>query len=213
MSADNTDQTLPDAKTEKAKGKDDNTSILAEMQEQLRAMNDRMEATQTAIAEANKRAAPPQKQEEENLYDPTVVLARAEKIFDTRLREEKQKDITIFQLADEFPEIKSDPKVRQSVMEAQKGLPSHLQDTAQGYELAVLQATSKHGLIKRSQRKVVEDEPSYDGTRRSNRSEKKAKVSQATLDAAALMGVNVEDPDTVKRLEGYTNRDTYSKYR
>ncbi len=189
------------------------TRQLAEIQENLGRMNSQMEATQAAIAAANQRAAPIQKQEDENLFEPQQMINKMEKIFDTRLRTEKAKDMTIYNLAQEYPEIQTDSKLRQAVLEAQKSIPESIRDTADGYELAVLKATQKAGLIPKSQRRSVEDEPSYDGRRSTAKAKPRVKVSDATLQVAELMGRNISDPETLKRLEDAANRDTYSKYR
>ncbi len=188
------------------------TQQLAQIQENLGRMNAQMEATQAAIAAANRRPEP--EQEDENLFEPQQMINKMEKIFDTRLRTEKAKDMTIYNLAQEYPEIQTDSKLRQAVLEAQKSIPESLRDTADGYELAVLKATQKAGLIPKSQRRAVEDEPSYDGRRSAPvKAKPRVKVSEATLQVAELMGRNIEDPETLKRLEDAANRDTYAKYR
>ncbi len=184
---------------------------LAEIQENLGRMNDQMLATQQAIANSNRQA--PVKQEDENLFEPQQMINKMEKIFDTRLRTEKAKDMTIYQLAQEYPEIQTDTKLRQAVLDAQKTIPESIRDTADGYELAVLKATQKAGLVPKSQRKSVEDDPSYDARRSTPKAKPRVKVSDATLQVAELMGRNISDPDTLKRLEDAANRDTYAKYR
>lgn len=189
------------------------TKQLAEIQENLGKMNAQMEATQAAIAVANQRANPPPKQEDENLFEPQQMINKMEKIFDTRLRTEKAKDMTIYNLAQEYPEIQTDAKLRQAVLDAQKTIPESIRDTADGYELAVLKATQKAGLVPKSQRRAVEDEPSYDARRSAVKSKPRVKVSDATLQVAELMGRNISDPETLKRLEDAANRDTYAKYR
>lgn len=189
------------------------TKQLAEIQDNLGKMNAQMEATQQAIAAANQRANPPQKQEDENLFEPQQMINKMEKIFDTRLRSEKAKDMTIYQLSQEYPEIQTDSKLRQAVLEAQKTIPESIRDTADGYELAVLKATQKAGLVPKSQRRSVEDDPSYDARRVASKPKSRVKVSEATLQVAELMGRNISDPETLKRLEDAANRDTYSKYR
>lgn len=194
----------------KADGNEGNKAF-EKMQEQLQAMNSKMEETLAAIAAANRKPEP--KQEEVNLYDPQSMVQHVEKIFDTRLREEKNKDMTIFNLAQDYPEIQTDPKVRQAVLDAQKTVPQHLQGTAEGYELAVLKATTRAGLIPKSQRKTIDDDVSYDGTRRQNAPKKRAKVAEATLLAAQAMGIDTDDPKRMQGLEDATNRDTYTKYR
>ncbi len=189
---------------------------LAEIQEGLAKVNARIEEqAQVALAQARASAATQQQKRrtEENLYEPETLLKRAEELFDTKSRENKAKDMEIYSLAQEYPEIQTDTKLRAAVLEAQKSQPLTLQDTAQGYRLAVLEATSKAGIVAKSQRKTIEDSPDYDGTRRSAAPKKRVKVSDATLQAAALMGRDIEDPEVLARLEEAANRDTYGKYR
>lgn len=210
----NADDTNTSQNADPNKGKTDGNEgnkAFEKMQEQLQAMNSKMEETLAAIAAANRRPEP--KQEDVNLYDPQSMVQHVEKIFDTRLREEKNKDMTIFNLAQDYPEIQTDPKIRQAVLDAQKTVPQHLQGTAEGYELAVLKATTRAGLIPKSQRKTVDDDVTYDGTRRSSAPKKRAKVAEETLLAAQAMGIDTDDPKRMKGLEDATNRDTYTKYR
>lgn len=187
---------------------------LAEIQENLGRMNTQMEAQAAAIIAANQRANPPAKQESANLYDPNEMVQHVEKIFDTRLRSEKAKDMTIYQLAEEYPEIRTDPKIRQAVLDAQKQVPESYRDTADGYELAVLKAVAKAGLVPKSQRKAVDDDVSYDVRRGAPaKNQKRVKVAENTIIAAQLMGRDTDDPEVMKRLEEAANRDTYTKYR
>lgn len=186
---------------------------LAKIQEDLGKMNAQMEATQAAIAAANQRANPSPKPEEEDLYDPQQLLRRAEAVFDTRLRADKDKDMTIYRLSQDYPEIQTDSKLRQAVLEEQRLMAESFRDTADGYRLAVLQATAKAGLVPKSQRKTVEDDVSYDGRRVQRTPPKRIKVSDATIMAAQLMGRDTDDPEVMKRLEDAANRDTYTKYR
>lgn len=213
----NADDNTASQSTDQTKGKDDGSNAQAEalkaLQTQLAEMNQRLETQATILQEAAKRANPPPKQEDQNLYEPQNMVNHMEKIFDTRLRAEKQKDMTIYNLAQEYPEIQTDAKVRQAVLDAQKTVPESIRDTSEGYQLAVLQATSRAGLIPKSQRKTVEDDVSYDGTRRTAAPKKRTKVSDATIMAAQMMGRNTDDPEVMKRLEDAVNRDSYTKYR
>lgn len=211
MSADNQQDTSQEtASSEASKGNKELSDTLSAIQEQLQAVNQRLESQQAAIAEASRKSEP-RDEEDDNLYDPKKLLNKASQIMGETYRQERQKDAVIFNLAQEFPEIQTDKKVRQAVLEAQKSLPKHLQDTAEGYELAVRKATS--GLVPKSQRQTVDEDISV-GPRGGSASKtaKRAKVSEATLAAAELMGVNINDKAVQERLEQYTNRD-YKRYR
>lgn len=213
VDADNNENLPDDTKDTKSKGNDALAATLAEVQAQLQAMNAQMQATQEAVATATRRPEP--KQEEENLYDPETLLRRVENTFDTRYKAERAKDVTVFNLAQDYPEIQTDPKIRQAVLEAQRQIPPSIRDTAEGYEMAVLKAVSKAGLIPKSHRQTVDADASLSprggGGDRTPR--KRAKVDQRTLEVAALMGVDIEDKERLKGLEEATNRDTFHKYR
>lgn len=187
---------------------------LTQVQEELKKMNERMEATQNALAEANRPRAP-KEDEDENIYDPKVLSRKMEAAFDTKLRAERQKDLTIFNLSEEYPEIRTDAKVRQAVLDAQKELPESQRDTASGYEFAVLKAVSKAGLIAKSKRQTVDEDASISPRSGGSRPTpgKKVKVSDKTLQVAQMLGRDISDPKVLAGLEEAANRDTYNKYR
>lgn len=186
---------------------------LTQVQEELRKMNERMEATQNAIAESN-RVKVTKEDDDENIYDPKVLSRKMEAAFDTKLRAERQKDLTIYNLAQEYPEIQTDSKIRAAVLEAQNQIPASLRDTADGYEMAVLKAVSKAGLMPKSKRQVIDDDvsisPRSSGTRPTA---KRTKVSDRTLQVAEMLGRDISDPKVLAGLEEAANRDTYNKYR
>lgn len=218
MSADTNDTLPDDQKTNQSQGKDVLAERLAEVTELLRAQNEQSQAQASAIAAlaANQRAAAPR--EEENLYEPTALLNKASQLMEKKMKEEREKDVMIWDLAQDYPEIKSDPKLRQAVLEAQKSLPEHMRDTATGYESAVLRATSKAGLVPKSKRQASSSDdfsmgPGGSSQAESNRPKAKKQVTQNMLAIAQLMGRDISDPEVIKRLESAANRDTYGKYR
>lgn len=204
LSNDNTQQP-------QSKGNDALASSLAEVQEQLRNMNAQMEATQKALIDSKKPITP---QKEINLYDPEQLLQAANEAMDRKYRAERAKDVTIYELSKEYPEIQTDSKIRQAVLEAQKGIPESFRDTAEGYEMAVLKAVSKAGLIAKSKRQTVDEDVSIEprsGGR--ERSRGKTKVSEKTLAVAAMFGRDINDPKVLASLEEAANRDDMTKWR
>ena len=187
---------------------------LALLGETLKAMNERMD-----VIQAQRTTVPEPKVEPANLYDPDQLLAevnkRVEQQVSQRVRADREKDTVIYNLTQDFPEIQSDPKVRASIMEAQKELRPEIRDTAQGYELAVLKATAKHGLVRKANRPVVDDDVSLAprGAGNANRGGKKAKLSPEQMAAAEMMGINLNDPERVKRLEEANQREDWLRYR
>lgn len=216
VDADDKDNTSSETGQGQSKGNDKLAETLVSVQEQLRAMNEANQATAQAILQMRQAQANAITKEEtsDDLYDPKTLLNKAGDIMQKQLREERAKNAMIYNLGQEYPEIHSDSSIRQSVIEAQKGLRPDLQDTADGYEVAVLKAVAKHGLVPKSKRQVLdEDASSAPRSSASDRSRKKVKVSDDTKTIAAMMGLNTEDPETLKQLEKHANRDTYSKYR
>lgn len=214
MDADSKNENLPDDNQQAAgqsKGNDVLAERLAEVQAQLEAMNQAMQAQSAAIAATQRK---PVQEEEENLYDPKNLLRKAEATFDTRLREERAKDAKIYELSQEYPEIRGDSKIRADILAAQRELPEHLRDTALGYETAVLKAVAKHGIVAKSKRPTVDPDSSLSPRSGSTgQPKKRVKVSQNMLAIAELMGRPVDDPEYVKRLEDAANRERFDKYR
>lgn len=216
MDADSKNENLPNDSEHGApdsKGKDVLAERLAEVQAQLQAMNEVMQAQSAALTAATKKPAPV---EEENLYDPNQLLRKAENTFDTRLREERAKDAKIFELSQEYPEIRGDSKIRNDILAAQKELPDHMRDTAIGYEAAVLKAVAKNGLVAKSKRpnqSLDEDASLSSRGGSSNAPRKKVKVNENMLALAELMGIDTKDKKRLEGLEAAANRDRYDKYR
>jgi hypothetical protein len=215
MSADNSNNPPDDQTTDnQVKGKDALAEQLAGITEMLRVQNEATEARFAALAAQNNQSKRKVEEEDDNLYDPKNLLRKSEEIFSQKLRDEKAKDAMIWDLAQEYPEIKSDTKLRAAVLEAQKSLPENLRDTATGYESAVLKAVSKAGLIPKSKRQSQEEDVSMSPRGGGeSRPKGKAKVTQNMLAIAQLMGRDVNDPETIKRLEAAAQRDTFNKFR
>jgi hypothetical protein len=220
MSADTQNQNPPNTQENKEGTGDAVSQQLSQFSETLRQMNEQMAQTQASMQEIVQRTTrPAEPQEEENLYDPQTLLKRADRAFTEKLQAERAKDMAIYNSAQEFPEIQTDPKVRQSVVKAQQRLPQHMRDTAEGYRAAVLEAVAEHGLISKSKRQVVDEDTSIAprggaGPQPSARTRggKKAKLQPETLELAEIMGMNTEDPELLKRLESHNERP-WNKYR
>lgn len=210
----NTSSSTEGSNADKSKGNEAINASLSEVQEQLRAMNTAMEAQQKAFIDAINKPTKKQEEEDDNTYDPKKLLEKAEQSFDKKLRSERAKDMMIYNLAQEYPEIQTNKEVRQAVLEAQKSIPEALRDTADGYEMAVLKAVSKSGLVPKSKRQAIDDDMSM-SSRGNNRPPPKAKVkvSDKTLMVAQLLGRDIEDPKVLAGLEAAANRETYTKYR
>lgn len=221
--ADQQDKTSPDSQNAGVT-RSELDAKLGEVMAQLQAMN----ATNQEMYQAVASAAKPQPQaqqrvfQDEDLYDAQKieqkVATTANQIANQVVLRERELNTTIYNMAQEYPEIQSDTKVQQAVKEAREALPTNFRDTAQGLEMAILKAASKIGLIPKSKRSNDGLDPDFSapvgrGSGEQRRQGSSAKVSEETLAAAELMGVNVSDPETVKRLEGYSQRKNWGSYR
>lgn len=212
--ADNKDTSQADKSNSDGNKPDTLAEIRAQMEQLIQNQN---QLTQT-MASALKPQPRVEEEDEDQYYDPKKLRARVtqdtQSIIADQLRAEKAKDAMIWELAQEYPEIKSNQQIKNDILAAQKSLPENLRDTAVGYETAVLKAVSKAGLVPKSKRPTTDEDASFEprgaGEARGN---KKVKLSQNTLAIAELMGRNVNDPEVIKRLEAAANRDTYGKYR
>jgi hypothetical protein len=86
MSADTTQETsqTTEETNNQSKGKDVLADRLAQVEEQLRSFNETIQAQNAALTASRKPAEPA---EEDNLYDPNNLLAKAKDVFSQQLRE------------------------------------------------------------------------------------------------------------------------------
>lgn len=139
------------------------------------------------------------------------------------LQKERELNNKIVALASEFPEIQSDAKIRQAVLDEHNRLPSSLKDSAEGYELAVQRAVTRAGLIAKSKRQSdTMDADSFSspaskgGSSAKAGAKRRSNVSEATLMFAQLMGRNIDDPKVRAGLESAAERlqtGQFGKYR
>ncbi len=199
---------------------------LAKVQEQLQAMNRLYEAQSAAIANMAKpqtRQADPII-EDDDFYDAKKLNAKvtqtSKAIASEIVARERELNATIYNLAQEYPEIQTNAEIRSAVVAAHDSVPESLRGSAVGYEMAVLKAVSKAGIIAKSKRKEtsVDDDissggGSSGGSSSSGRAPKKKVVTDKMLALAELLGRDIKDKNVLKGLEEAANRDTYSKYR
>lgn len=121
----------------------------------------------------------------------------------------------IAQLVAEYPEATdtSNPMYKK-VLEMHSSLPANLQETPEGYELAVSKAARMLGIAPKSARQT----PSNDGFSFSSKSSgakvtsKKVELDDATLELAARVGMNINDPKVVERLQQRAQRKSWGRY-
>lgn len=203
-------------------------SELGAVKDQLKAMNDAFASGMQQLATAMTPKQPQQQPRQQSGFtdadflDPQALQGKvtnlAQDIASRALAREREMNATIYNLAQEYPEIQTDQKIKQAVVEAHKTLPAEMRDTAVGYETAVYRAVSKEGLQPKSKRQIVEDAPVASGGKGGGQGkpDKKAKVDPRSIEFARLLGRPVDDPNYVKELEKTTARSedgTWGRYR
>lgn len=211
MSADTQNQPSPnDNQTKSQKGNE--SDAFAQIQEQLRAMNEASATQSQVLADVVKRLTPKEEPVEENLYDPNVLVAKATAAARKEIADRDARDAVINRLTAEYPEISRDEKIQADILKNQRNLPSHLQLTPEGYEMAIRRAVGDAGLVPKSKRKTetldedVSMAPRGSGSRKSQ-SRQQSKASEMELAAAREMGIDTEDPEVRKRLDQYSGRN------
>lgn len=191
---------------------------LAQITEQLKAQNQLFAQGFAAL----QPKAPEQTIDETDVFDPRAlrdkIMAEAERQTATILQEEQRKNITLANLAKDYPELNTDAKFQDTVAEALKTIPQSIRNTADGYELAVMKAVAKQGILPKSKRaETSTDDFSVSGSSGGGRAERgarggKIKLDDRTLEVAKLLGRDTEDPEVIKRLEAAAKRG-YNGYR
>lgn len=198
---------------------------LAEVQEQLKAMNAQFAESLQTLASAVKPPAPPKNTRitDDDVFNPESLQEKVNQQIETAtseaLRKERELNATIYNLTQEYPELQVDSKVKAQLIEQHNKLPKRLQGTPEGYEMAALKVAQANALLPKSKRQTLDEDIGSSGIRGGEsapqRSSKKSKkISDETLEFAALIGRPTDDPEYQKRLEGIVNdRDTWTKYR
>jgi hypothetical protein len=211
MSADTTQENLPNTENGSQSKGNHTDAELASVKAQLAELIEANRTIATTLVEQRRQAEIPT--EEENLFDPQTLLRKTEALVEARINTERSTTAKIAEMSREYPEINSDTKLMQAVVNELKALPSSIQQTADGYEVAILKAVNKAGIVPRSRRQAVDEDVSM-GNRGGGTQgrEKKTKLSQNSMDLAELMGLNTSDPEVVKRLEKRAQRSRWNKY-
>lgn len=118
----------------------------------------------------------------------------------------------------DYPEAeKKGSDMFNKILEIHGGLPKSLQGTPEGYELAASKAARSLGLQPMAMRSSSDaDNFSLSGNRASGetgKSTKKKELDPKTEALADLMGLDMDNKDTRKRVEGYAKRDNWKRYR
>lgn len=171
----------------------------------------------------------PQKKVSDLLYeDPDAAVAlieqqteeRITKKLDERHQSEYKRNTVLAEITSEFPEVSdaANPLTAKANEIFQKMAPED-RDNPISMKMAVAQAALELGVAPKSKRKAQQDEDdsfSLGGGQRSERGgnrRKKDDLPQETLEVAALMGLNTEDPKVVANLKKRAARNDWHKYK
>lgn len=122
----------------------------------------------------------------------------------------------VIELQKFYPEISNpNSELYQTVLQEHNKLPAHLMETPEGYEMATLRAANKVGVMKNSS-EIDEFNVQGRGNKMSKDNKGKresGKISEKTKAFAQLLGRDLNDPATKKRLLEAIERDTFNRYR
>lgn len=218
MVDEDTSSNAPESKTDKGLEsiRDKMESELSLIKEQLTSMNEQNAREMQRVVAA---VTPRQDTTvgDDDIFDPKAlrskILSEATKTASDMLAEERRKNTTLYQLAQEYPEIQTDRELQKAITEAQSKLPTSIQDTADGYEMAVLKAVARAGVLPKSKRPVVDEDVSAGSGRSVKASSKGTKSSDKTVMIAELLRGRALTDNELKSLDQASKRDTYGRYR
>lgn len=219
--ADNTNDTPETSQS----AKPDFDSKFQSIADQLRQMNEQFLQSQQQLINAVKPQQQAMPEPTIDPYDPDSLknyvskiekeaVRRAEASVQAALQKDTQLKATLARLATEFPEINQDAETQQMVLSEHKALAKELQDTAEGYELAVSRVVNKKGLVSKSKRpKSQEPEYSASGYQGGARRQpsKKGEVSDATKMWSQLLGRDISSKEYNETMNEVSQRNL-SKY-
>lgn len=132
---------------------------------------------------------------------------------------EQQKTNTVLtQLAAEYPELAdNNSDLTRKAVEIYKSMSDSERSSPIAYKVAVRDAAADLGVLPKGKRsKSSTNEPNISSSSVANNLSSKAptsgKISEQTLEIAALMGLDVSNKDVVKNLEKRSQRKNWGKY-
>jgi len=210
MSADNTQETSQTS----GNPPQDKGLNLKELSAQLAELAENQKTTMEALGTLARSQRQPEPRKERNFYEPTEMLEEVEERVERKIQAEAAKNLKIAELSKEYPELNSDAKMIQAVVKELEAVPAAIRNSPEGYEMAILKTVHKQGLTPKSKRRdnSIDEDISLGNSGRRQPPPKRVKVSEETLAAAELMGLDVSDPKVVERLENHANRN-FDRYK
>jgi hypothetical protein len=153
-----------------------------------------------------------------------AALARQEAstIVTQSLNQQNQSNAILNQLVNDYPELADQgSELTQKAVNIYKALSEQDRSSPIAYKAAVREAAAELGLLPKTRRSKDSSEPSIksnasssnEGSSRSSSSSKKAdKLDDRTIAFAKAVGLNVQDPKTIERLQKRAQRKNWNKF-
>jgi len=148
--------------------------------------------------------------------------SRASKLIDQRLNQQQATAMTMGQLVGDYPELGDQAsELSKRAVEIYNQLPNHIKQDPIAYRTAVRDAAAELGVMTKSRRVKNDDDGSFTvggksgnpGQGRQGSSSKKADdLSNATLEVAERLGLNIRDEKVVTRLKQRAQRKNWGRY-
>ncbi len=203
---------------------------LADINSKIEAMNkatnDQLNIVANALAQ---QAASQQPVSQPSVDEPDDFYSMDPKKYRESIRQEIMQDVqkvtadsqtkqlklqqTLIRLSAEFPEISdASTDAYKKVLEVHNNLAPGLQETPEGYELAVRQATSSLGLLPKNMRRNDDGMVNIKGQSGPKQSKAPSgNVADETVVLAQAMGLDTENKEVMERLKKYSKRN-YGRY-
>lgn len=134
------------------------------------------------------------------------------------LAKERERDRVLASYAAQYPEMQTPSSAfNKAILEAHKSIPKSLQETAEGYEMAILRAASQLGVVPKDKRQSSDESFTFGGGPSGEpRSKAKSKeLEEGTVMLAQLINQAAGRPVDDKVLEGIkqaSKREKWNRY-
>jgi hypothetical protein len=197
--------------------------------DQLKALQSGWQESMQTVTDAIISTRTPKPDPVQDVYVDPDEAARLEKVRKSAVEEatrstqamfakERERDRVLASYAAQYPEMQTPSSAfNKAILDAHKTIPKSIQETAEGYEMAILRAASQLGVVPKDKRQTTSDDFTFGGgPSGETRSKAKSKdLDEGTITLAQLInqaaGRQVDD----KVLEGIkqaSKREKWNKY-
>lgn len=129
----------------------------------------------------------------------------------------QERQLVLSQMISDYPELNDQSsELYQRAVQMSRTLPRDQQDSPNSVKAVIREAAAELGILTKAKRSGSGDF-SLGGSRStggpSSSSGSKGKIDDKTLAFAEAMGMNIEDPKYLERLEKASKRDTWTRYK